>query len=100
MAKKADKLNLIVHPQNSDGNCMFAAIATQLKFYDGIVTTHQDVRQQIVEHIRQNPTLVCVAFNIHCMYFNRKVFVIVQFLHSILSDMSVLSGYRMSLTIA
>jgi hypothetical protein len=52
---------LEVHDIARDGNCMFASISHQLRFF-GIDKSAAQVRHEIVDFIAGNPVLVCLKF--------------------------------------
>lgn len=52
---------LRLHEVPADGNCHFESIAYHLR-HCGIKISAADVRQQVVEYIRKNPTLVTIYY--------------------------------------
>lgn len=62
------QLKVLLQPQNktvvnvdSDGNCLFSALALQLQCGDGLVISHYDVRQNLVKYLRDHPEMVCTC---------------------------------------
>ena len=44
------------------GNCMFYALSEQLNLVKGIKISHGELRQSIVQYLRNNPRLVSLVF--------------------------------------
>ena len=51
------------------GNCMFYALSEQLTLVKGIQISHEELRQRIVQYLKENPTLV--SYNVVLVMLNK-----------------------------
>ena len=42
------------------GNCMFIALSEQLGQAQGIKISHKELRQRVVQYLKENPQMVCI----------------------------------------
>ena len=47
-----------ISDNQGEGNCMFFALSEQLDLIKGIQMSHDELRRNIVQHLRENPRLV------------------------------------------
>ena len=52
----------VISDNEGSGNCMFYALSEQLNLVKGIKISHAELRQSIVQYLRNNPKLVSLMF--------------------------------------
>jgi len=52
----------VISDNEGSGNCMFYALSEQLNLVKGIKISHGELRQSIVQYLRNNPRLVSLVF--------------------------------------
>ena len=62
LEKIASDKGFIVSDNEGSGNCMFYALSEQLNLVKGIQISHAELRQRIVQYLKDNPTLVSWCF--------------------------------------
>jgi len=62
LEKIAIDKGFIISNNKGPGNCMFPAFSEQLNFVKGIKISHAELRQGIVQYLKDNPTLVSWCF--------------------------------------
>jgi len=58
LEKIASDKGFIISDNEGSGNCMFYALSEQLNLVKGIQISHVELRQRIVQYLKENPTLV------------------------------------------
>ena len=58
LEKIASDKGFIISDNEGSGNCMFCALSEQLNLVKGIQISHAELRQHIVQYLKENPTLV------------------------------------------
>ena len=61
LEKIASDKGFVVSNNEGSGNCMFHALSEQLNLVKGIKISHGELRQSIVQYLRNNPTLVSLV---------------------------------------
>lgn len=61
LKKKAFKKGLVVSDNQGAGNCMFYALAEQLKVKRGIRISHGYLRNVLVHYLKEHPELVSIV---------------------------------------
>ena len=51
----------VISDNEGSGNCMFYALCEQLNLVKGIKISHGELRQSIVQYLRNNPKLVSLV---------------------------------------
>jgi len=62
LEKIASDKGFVVTDNEGSGNCMFYALSEQLNLVKGIKISHGELRQSIVQYLRNNPNLVSLVF--------------------------------------
>ena len=62
LEKNASDKGFIISDNEGSGNCMFYALSEQLNLVKGIQISHAELRQRIVQYLKDNPTLVSCCF--------------------------------------
>jgi len=62
LEKIASDKGFVISDNEGSGNCMFHALSEQLNLVIGIKISHGELRQSIVQYLRNNPTLVSLEF--------------------------------------
>ena len=62
LEKIASDKGFVVSNNEGSGNCMFHALSEQLNLVKRIKISHGELRQSIVQYLRNNPTLVSLVF--------------------------------------
>ena len=62
LEKIASDKGFIISNNEGSGNCMFYALSEQLNLVKGIQISHAELRQRIVQYLKENPTLVSWCF--------------------------------------
>ena len=62
LEKIASDKGFIVSDNEGSGNCMFYALSEQLNLVKGIQISHAQLRQRLVQYLKDNPTLVSWCF--------------------------------------
>ena len=58
LGERASKKGLIVVDQDTSGNCLPYSLSDQLKLVKNLTISPGDLRQSIVQHLRENPNWV------------------------------------------
>jgi len=58
LEKIASDKGFTISDNEGSGNCMFHALSEQLNLVKGIQISHAELRQRIVQYLKENPTLV------------------------------------------
>jgi len=58
LEKIASDKGFVISDNEGSGNCMFHALSEQLNLVKGIKISHGELRQSIVQYLRNNPKLV------------------------------------------
>ena len=58
LEKNALKKGFMISNNRGEGNCMFYALAEQLKLKKGITISHGDLRRLLVKYLREHPQQV------------------------------------------
>ena len=66
LEKIASDKGFIVSDNEGSGNCMFYALSEQLNLVKGIQISHAELRQRLVQYLKDNPTLVSWCFYSVC----------------------------------
>ena len=61
----ASDKGFVISNNEGSGNCMFYALSEQLNFVKGIKISHGELRQSIVQYLRNNPKLVSLVYFCH-----------------------------------
>ena len=59
LKKIASDKGFRISDNQGSGNCMFYALSEQLQIVKGIKIQHGELRQTLVQYLRENPKLVC-----------------------------------------
>ena len=62
LEKIASDKGFVISDNEGSGNCMFHALSEQLNLVKGIKISHGELRQSIVQYLRNNPKLVSLVF--------------------------------------
>ena len=62
LEKIASDKGFIISDNEGSGNCMFYALSEQLNLVKGIQISHAELRQRLVQYLKDNPTLVSWCF--------------------------------------
>jgi len=62
LEKIASAKGFVITDNEGSGNCMFYALCEQLNLVKGIKISHGELRQSIVQYLRNNPRLVSLVF--------------------------------------
>ena len=62
LEKIASDKGFVISDNEGSGNCMFHALSEQLNLVKGIKISHGELRQSIVQYLRNNPKLVSSVF--------------------------------------
>ena len=62
LEKNASDKGFIISDNEGSGNCMFYALSEQLNLVKGIQISHAELRQRLVQYLKDNPTLVSWCF--------------------------------------
>ena len=62
LEKIASDKGFVISDNEGSGNCMFHALSEQLNLVKGIKISHRELRQSIVQYLRNNPELVSLLF--------------------------------------
>jgi len=62
LEKIASDKGFVITDNEGSGNCMFYALSEQLNLVKGIKISHGQLRQSIVQYLRNNPKLVSLVF--------------------------------------
>jgi len=62
LKKIASDKGFVISDNEGSGNCMFHALSEQLNLVKGIKISHGELRQSIVQYLRNNPKLVSLVF--------------------------------------
>ena len=62
LEKIASDKGFVISDNEGSGNCMFYALSEQLNLVKGIKISHGELRQSIVQYLRNNPKLVSLVF--------------------------------------
>ena len=62
LEKVASDKGFVISDNEGSGNCMFYALSEQLNLVKGIKISHGELRQSIVQYLRNNPKLVSLVF--------------------------------------
>ena len=58
LVKIASDKGFMISENRALGNCMFYALSEQLKYVKGMEVPHQELRETLVQFLRENPNLV------------------------------------------
>jgi len=61
LEKIASDKGFVISDNEGSGNCMFHALSEQLNLVKGIKISHGELRQSIVQYLRNNPKLVSLV---------------------------------------
>jgi len=62
LKKIASSKGFIISDNDGSGNCMFYALSEQLDLVKGIQISHAELRQHLVNYLKENPTLVSLCY--------------------------------------
>jgi len=62
LEKIASDKGFVISDNEGSGNCMFHALSEQLNLAKGIKISHGELRQSIVQYLRNNSKLVSLVF--------------------------------------
>ena len=69
LEKIASDKGFVITDNEGSGNCMFYALSEQLNLVKGINISHRELRQSIVQYLRNNPKLVSLVFYLYIYFF-------------------------------
>ena len=58
LVKIASDKGFMISENRASGNCMFYALTEQLEHVKGIEVPHQELRETLVQFLKENPNLV------------------------------------------
>ena len=58
LERTASEKGFVISDNQGEGNCMFFALSEQLNLVKGIDMSHSQIRQTVVNYLRDNPTQV------------------------------------------
>ena len=73
LEKIASDKGFVISDNEGSGNCMFYALSEQLNLVKGIKISHGELRQSMVQYLRNNPKLVSLVYFCHA-YSGKIIF--------------------------